>query len=100
MILAERFAPHLHYGSSCLFLENGNAVLEAFHLLGGIANWLAIGQFIRDGGLSPPPVTMTPKMAALTVRVAPRRQQPEAAEQVGQAASEDTASYQAPAAEF
>ena len=48
LILAERFAPHLDYISCSLFLENGDAVLQTFHLLAGIAHFLAIGQLIRD----------------------------------------------------
>jgi hypothetical protein len=46
LILAERFAPHLDYISCSLFLENGDAVLQTFHLLAGISNCLAIGQLI------------------------------------------------------
>jgi hypothetical protein len=41
----------LDYISCSLFLENGDAVLQTFHLLAGIANCLAIGQLIRDGGM-------------------------------------------------
>jgi hypothetical protein len=38
----------LNYISCSVFLKNGDAVLQAFHLLAGIANFLAIGQLIRD----------------------------------------------------